>query len=116
MPLQLPEGDPRVTEIDEFRVQCIKLIDGYLDDTRVPAPIPLAKFKTLQDQTADGVMACVDRIYLWRERWWRGVGAIVSVCDYSPPQSAAPTGSPSGGATSNRRPAYFFFGNGFRND
>ena len=81
MPLQLPEGDPRITEIDEFRVQCIKLIDGYLDENHVPARIPVSKFKNLQDQTAEGVVACVNHIYLHRDRWWRGIGAIV--CDVS---------------------------------
>jgi hypothetical protein len=77
MPLQIPEGDPRNTEIDDFRVQCIKLINGYMDDNHIPDRIPVSKFKNLQDQAAEGVVACVNHIYLRRDRWWRGVGAIV---------------------------------------
>ena len=77
LPLEIQDGDARRGEIDDDRVQCIKLISKMFDENGLPAHIPVSKFDNLEDQAAEMVLGCVDNLKLRHERGMKGVGALV---------------------------------------
>ena len=76
-PLELADGDSRRVEIDEYRVDCIKLVSRMFDENGLPDHIPRSQFNNLEDQATEMVLGCVNKLHLQRERWMKGVGAIV---------------------------------------
>jgi len=77
LPLQIPEGDARLLEIDAYRIQCIRLVSQYYDQDGLSVHIPVSQFDNLEDQAVEMVLGCVNNLHLKRERWLQGVGAIV---------------------------------------
>jgi hypothetical protein len=77
MPQQIPEGDERIREINDYRVQCINLTRDMYEHDGVPAHIPAAQFDNLEDQAAEIVLACVNTLHLRKLSKMRGVGVIV---------------------------------------